>query len=146
MRRVPVGKTDEGMLVYEDPHVLEAIRDFLSTDGTRLDIAVENDVDVDAGRVESHPVAQALQSLKAEGRLRGTCEIRKADPEQVALMHEDEVYCHSIIMDREAYRVEIDPAKAKAFVNSNDRVTAESLIGFFEDLYKGGQKLWSISP
>ena len=91
MRRVPRGKDDAGMLVYEDPHVLNMIKAFLSTDDARLEIVVEEDivvkenVNVDGEEVDVHPLVRAIQSLKDDDRLRGVCEIRKADSERADL-------------------------------------------------------------
>ena len=148
LRHVRKGEVDEGMSIYSDCNVLKAIKDFLSKDGTCLNIVVDEDVDVDDGEgIADHPLVQTVKALEIEGLRKGNCEIRRANPAQIKEMRDNEFYCHMLVMDDSAYRLEIDPKRATAYVNVNDKTRAAGLAGFFDKmLYEEGSKLWSTEP
>ena len=119
-RHVRDGK-DRGMAVYAEPKILEAAKGFLSKEDTCLKIVVEKELDVDEGQsVEDHPLMQMVGSLKDEGRLRGSCEIRKASPEQIRKLEEIDVHCHMMLMDKSAYWLKLYPDKVEACGHFND--------------------------
>ena len=143
--RVMKGGPDDNMPFYSDPHIIAAIRGFLTRDDTELKIVVENDVDVDQGQtIEAHPLMEAISSWKASGELKGRCELRKVSPDVIKNMKERKTHVHMLIMDNLAYRIEVDIEKQEAFVNVNDTELADNLIVFFDNgLYGQGEALWS---
>ena len=146
LRHVRDGQ-DAGMPIYAEPKVLDAATRLLSRVNGRIEIVVEDGVDAEAGKVENHPLVQAVQELKDQGRMKGRFEIRQANKGQVQQLRDEGRYCHMMIMDSQAYRLERDPANAKAFVNANDEERAVRLIMVFHRmLYLHARPLCQIRP
>ena len=146
MRYVRSGQ-DAGMAVYADANVLEAAVQLLSKVDGRLLIVVEDGVDADEGKVEGHPLVQAVRKLKDQGRMKGQFEIRQASEAQVQKMRDEGVYHHMMLMDSQAYRVETDRENVGAFVNANDEENVVPLINIFHRmLYRDAQSLCLIEP
>lgn len=143
MRRVDNdGGLYAGMKIYEDGHVLSAVKAFLSDEkGTSLKIVVEEG-GLDGG-FDDHPLVVAVRELHSAGRLRGSCEIL-----QLGEGRRDELKemgwppYHMMIMDRSGYRVELDRENKKAKVNLDGRAKAKKMLRFFDDfLCDGAQRL-----
>ena len=134
LRRVREGGLDGGLLVYEDERVLDAVRGFLSKDGTSLKIVVSDPLDIDEGQApEDHPLMKAIQALSDEGKLKGSCEIRRIGKNEQHILHERNRHYHLLLMDRKAYRFERDAKKYKALVNVNDGKLTKILVDFFDE-------------
>ena len=133
-----------GMMVYADEHVLDAIEAFLSDRGTSLKIVLE-DGRLDGG-VEEHPLVKMLERLRDDNKLKGSCEIVGLAPSRARQLKEEGwPLHHMMIMDRSAYRVEIDKNQRIAKVNLNDFFTAWKLIRFFDKkLCDGAVPIWPL--
>ena len=134
---------DEGMLVYSDPHVLDAVKCFLEKSDVRLKMIVSKDVDES---METHPLLNMIESLKREGVLKGQCTLHRLDEKDLRIMEDREKYFNLLLMDDKAYRIELVPGTAKSYVCANDEKMTRKLTGVFDRLYDSGKFLWECQP
>lgn len=124
------------MKVYEDERILSAMEVFLADKGTKLRIVVESE-ELDGG-TENHPLVKKLNALHENKKIRGSCKITWLPDAE-----EHPRRCHMIVMDRSAYRLEIDRDKAKALVGFDDGFVAGRLIDVFDkSIWREDKLLW----
>ena len=145
-RRVEPGKSDGGLPIYENEHVLGAVTDFLGKEGAHLKIVLEEGIDIDASQEpKDHPLVKRIADMKAKGLLRGCLDIRTLTDSGKQWLKDNDYEHHMLLMDKSAYRLEVEPQGAKAFVNMDDAKTTGAMVGFFEDnLYKEGVEICQI--
>ena len=142
-------RVDKNMRVYSDPYIIDAVKDFLSREGADLKIVIEKPLDVDKGQdLESHPLVHAVKSLRDEGGLKGNFKLCQVNPSVTNAAGDNSTHPnrqHLMLMDKSAFRIEIDHEKSEAYVCVNDKNLSKILVDFFDEtLYKNGKLLCSI--
>ena len=106
--------------VYADEGLIESIKLFLNrSEKATLEIAVQKEVD---GGSE-HPIIKSVQEMRDNGTLKGVFDIRKVDA--------DDDTNHFMVMDDNAYRLELDHDPCNAIANFNDKKTSKQITSFF---------------
>ena len=105
-------QTFDGVLAYREPKLAAAAVRFLERPGTELRVAVAGKLDVPEGHgPEDHPFIKAI--LEAGSRIKGTLHLYDASETNI-------FEYHFTVMDRQAFRVEVDIAKARAYASFGD--------------------------
>ena len=124
-------KEDDGgkIKIYASSNLIGSVLTFLRKDDTRLDIVVDQAIDVEDGdSVGDHPLLKAIGT--AEPPIRGTVRVfvdrRYEPPEDVPRAP------HFMVIDRKGFRIETDPDKAEASANVNDVPLAIRIANFFD--------------
>lgn len=123
------------VLVYSDPKLIEAAKNFLQKEGSVLDILVQED----SGNIGSRQFVQTIKTMKANGEIKGSINIRKAGLEAMSLEN------HFILMDEIGFRLETDHKNTKAIANFRNEKVSLSLADTFDNqLFKNGSVLLAI--
>ena len=119
---------------WAEPKLADAARRFLAEREGHLRIVITDKPDVDEGQgIVDHPFLRSLSDAETgDGRV------------DVYHHRASSSLPHYITMDDEALRLEVDPAKAKAYVNLNDPKTCEVLQSIFEGQAENGERLFTI--
>lgn len=143
-----VRSTTAGVRIYEDPNIVEAAGDFLKRPGSSLRIALEKHIDAPGGNPDEHPLVAGVLRLKAQGRLRGSLEIRCVNNQTVNSLRQRGVLHHMMLMDECGWRLETDPnpADVKAIVNAGNSEEAAILGHAFDNgVWPHGETLVAVS-
>ena len=140
-------KSDSGIPIYSDPHIVTAALEFLSKKESNLTIILEEEIDVDPWeKLEAHPLIQKILEAKEEGEIRGRFELRRANQRALSFLDRFNTRTHFMILDEQAYRIETDLEEMKAYVNFGNPDNAESLsILFDEGIYTDSDPLIGIN-
>lgn len=134
-------RTFNGVQIYEDKTIRKVAKEFLGREGTRLAILLQNDIDVEEGEAENHPLVKDILEAAQRHELKGTLEIRKASDNDVEWLCTSDFPYHWMVMDEEAYRLETECEQAKASVNFGDPKMAEALAKLFDRIFANGRPM-----
>lgn len=141
--------TPNGVPVYGAPAVVDAARDFLRRQNSKLHIALEMELDVTGADPNEHPLIAGVSRLKDEGLLQGTLEVRMMLPKVAASLRRKEILHHMMLMDDRGWRLEVDsgPDDVKAIVNAGNAVEATALCNAFDvSIWRHGTTVNLIQP
>ena len=137
--------TDEGVLIYEEPRIIEAACVFLKRSGSALRIALERDIDAPGRDPNRHPLVAAVHRLKEGGHLRGSLEIRRVNDETLDSLRQRKVFHHMILLDERGWRLETDLTDMKAIVNGGNGDEAAILNRAFDTgIWPHGETLVAV--
>ena len=143
-------RTEKGILLYENPHVISASANFLCRPGNKLMIVLEKDIDVDDGQTaDGHPFIAEILKRRNTGDMKGSLFLGKARQEDLKFLRDKKFLHHLVIMDEQAWRIEIDPVpnRVKAQVNAGDRAGAQTLVNLFDKvLFRRAEKTIELLP
>ena len=142
-----VRSTREGVLIYEEPRIIDAACSFLKRSGCALRIALEKDIDAPAHDPNKHPLVAAVHGLREIGHLRGSLEIRRMNDETLDSLREREALHHMMVMDERGWRLETDPntTDVKAIVNAGNNDEATILSRAFDTgIWPHGETLVAV--
>ena len=141
-----LSRTYNGVSVYGNECIIEAMETFLSQPDRRCWIVTADDLDVGLGETpRDHPIVRAIEEMRANDRLRGEFEIRRAPPDGLEFLR-DRFDNHWMTMDDRAYRIETNLARAGAHVNFNHPRTADALVTIFDaKMFSPGEEVVRVS-
>ena len=126
-------RDEGGVEVYANEKLAEVAYVFLSRPETKLQIVLRDGVD-GGGDPKDHPFINAI--LGRSDR-RGKLELRKCDQSIGDKLKGDGFNMHWMTMDEDAYRLEYDTERFKAYADFGDPDTAKVLNELFDDLFFG---------
>lgn len=129
-----------GVSVYNNPCIIQKAVEFLRRPGTKFLVLLEKRIDTDSGEVEDHPLIQTLQ--KEVGNSDSRIEVRQVPPELFEVLSKGNYARNWMVMDNQAYRLEMDAEKAQAYVNFGDPELASGLGRVFDVLFERSRKLY----
>ncbi len=137
-----LSRTVRGVEVYGNHRIAAAVENLL-TANVKLQVVLQDDIDVDAGQTwVDHPLARIEARLKQAGKLSGSLDIRQSSPDSIRHLEEFSFLNHWMVMDRTAYRLETNVRRAAAHVNFGDGKMANMLADIFDDvLFKSAKQL-----
>ncbi len=115
--------------VYGHHKILDAVRVLLERGG---DLSIVLEDEIDGGSVEDHPMVRSVSKWRDEGSMRGSLDIRQADPASIDFLKGRGFNHHWMVMDEKAYRLEADTGDIKAHVNFGDLTVAKALADIFD--------------
>ena len=130
-------ETEDGVAIYADQHVADAAETFLRHADSKLQIVLQEPIDVDAGQpAGTHPLMERIRALEQAGRLNGSCEVRRARDADLAFLREKNFLHHMLVMDDHSWRLEIDSDldDVRAKVRIGDAKGARSFARVFDEV------------
>lgn len=132
----------EGVSIYESPHIINAASVFLNRPGTSLSILLEKDIDVPLGKtVKDHPF---IRGIEAAGVSDGQVIIKKVHLNFLKILRDNNYAYNWMVMDEQAFRLEMDPDKVEAYVNFGDPPFAKGLGHTFDALFERSSELYAL--
>ena len=131
--------------IYQARPIIDAACRFLANPESRLDIVLENEIDIDRGKlIDSHPLIRGL--LDAEGTRKGVFTLSKADQKELDFLREKGFLMHFMTMDNRAVRVEVDPnpVDVKAYVKFFDKKLTKAYANLFDHAVRKDAKLMAF--
>ena len=124
-----LAQTFDNVVAYADPQMARSAINFLSKENSELSIVIVNEPDVHPGMtINEHPLLKAIS--EADSEIEGRVDVWRGNPED----WEDYQY-HFLVMDDEAFRIEVDTEEAQAYVHFADPGFAKNLSDTF-DLFR----------
>ena len=125
------GNTD--VHLYRNESVLNNVRDFLSREGTRLDIVVENGIE----NLNEHQLLSLVRKMKREKSLKGQFTLKKIEPEVKEYLENNNFGMHFMVSDDSAFRMEINdsPTNYQAIANFGNKEFSKKLGTTFENIH-----------
>lgn len=128
-----LSRTYNGVSVFGNARILEAVERFLAQPSSRFHIVLQHDLDIEPGETAAeHPVVRTVQAMKQDARLQGELEIRRAAREGTDFLDAKKFVNHWMTMDDHAYRIETNLRQAGAHVNFNHPKTTYALRRIFD--------------
>ena len=139
-------ETQDKFPVYANPGLIDALKAFLSREGTCFSVITEGSLDKEGDKTD-HPIVRAIKDFKKDGKLIGKLEIRQAIPNIISLFKEQDICNNFIVMDQRAIRLETDPDEVKAHVNFGSKKVSKVYIDIFDKyLWPGSVLLERVFP
>ena len=141
-----VRTTPNGVHIYSEPAILDAVGGFLERPDSKLHIALEKEIDVPGQSPCEHPLIESVCRLKEEGQLRGTLEVRMVRPKAADLLRKRGILHHMMLMDDRGWRFEVED-DVKAIVNAGNSVETRALCQAFDVMIWGpGTTISLVQP
>ena len=123
---------DQDMPIYSAPEVIASACGLLGKPESRLDILLENDIDVgERQSAHDHPLVKAIRDLPDSDRL-GSFRLHKADDHVIKRLQQAEICDHLMVVDERAIRLETEHSGARAFANFGDSDMGRQFAEFYD--------------
>ena len=120
---------DDGLPLYSDPFVLEALKRFLTrSTNCNLNIVLEGELDGDLEGADIHPVIKMVNDLQATGDFRGSFRLSQLSSSYAEELSERQLNQHLMLFDDKFGRIEFDAQQAAAALlfHKNDMIAGFS--------------------
>ena len=126
-----------GVLAYADPKLAEAAIRFLQKDESSLSIIVADELDLSGTNSnEKHPFIEQILQSEPRGKFTVSTAMENLSPP---------LDFHFLVMDKGAFRIEMEPEQAKALVNFKNPDFADALSSLFAIYEKSCKPLYATS-
>ena len=120
---------DDGLPLYSDPFVLEALKRFLTrSTNCNLSIVLESELDGDLEGTNIHPVVKTVNDLQATGDFRGSFRLSQLSSSYAEELSERQLNQHLMLFDDKFGRIEFDAEQAAVALlfHKNDMIVGFS--------------------
>ena len=134
-----------GVMVYGNPHIVDDVLTFLKNSNASLSVVLEGEIDIPPNDEPcDHPLIRAMRSAKEKGEIQGHLRVCRALEEHVKILRDSDFDYHWMVMDDQAYRLENEKDKAKAFVNFGNADKAARFGSLFDKIAEYGEVLYEV--